>query len=114
MSIIQPAILDTQVNDLGIGVDLPDVVRFGVPVSVTATSLDDDPSLPIHVVCEGEDGQVFGGPKLMHATGDGRYRAAIDRLSAGGWRITVRSATPGRPVKPVSDWTLVLNPDAVQ
>jgi pimeloyl-ACP methyl ester carboxylesterase len=99
---------------LRIGVDLPDVAQPGVPVSIEATSLDGDPSLPLHVVCEGEDGQVFGSPKLMHATGDGRYRATIDGLPAGGWRITVRSATPARPVEPVSDWTLALNPDAAQ
>jgi len=101
-------------SGLRIGVDLPDVVQPGVPISIEATSLDGDPSLPLHVVCEGEDGQVFGSPKLMRATGDGRYLATIDGLPAAGWRITVRSATPARPIEPVSDWTLVLNPDAVR
>jgi len=97
---------------LRIGVDLPDFVRIGASVSVEATSQEGDPTLPLHVVCEGEDGQVVDSPKLMRATGDGRYRATVDGLPAGGWRITVRSATPARPVEPVSDWTLVLNPDA--
>jgi len=46
-------------------------------------------------------------PKLMRATGDGRYHANIDALPEGAWRITVQSATPARPAEPVSDWVLV-------
>ena len=60
-----------------------------------------------------EDGLAFGSPKLMRATGDGRYQTTIDGLPEGAWRVTVQSATPARPVEPVSDWVLVLKPDAV-
>ena len=95
-----------------IGVALPEVVQMGQPISVAATSVDGDPSLPLHVICEGETGDVFGPPKLMRATGDGRYQATIDGLPEGAWCITVRSATPARPVEPVSDWILVWSPDA--
>lgn len=96
-----------------IGVDVPDVVQLGSSVPIEATSQDGDPTLPLHVVCDGEDGLAFGSPKLMRATGDGRYRANIDALPDGAWRITVQSATPARPVEPVSDWVLVWKSEAV-
>jgi hypothetical protein len=95
-----------------IGVGVPDVVQFGSSVPIEAKSQDGDPTLPLHVVCDGEDGLAFGSPKLMRATGDGRYHANIVALPEGAWRITVQSATPARPVEPVSDWVLVLKPDA--
>jgi hypothetical protein len=50
----------------------------------------------------------------MNPTGNGRYHATIGGLPEGAWRITVQSATPARLVEPVSDWTLVWNPDATQ
>jgi pimeloyl-ACP methyl ester carboxylesterase len=93
-----------------IGVDVPDIVMAGSSLRVEATSIDEDPSLPLHVTCEGEDGQAFGSPKLMRATGDGRYHATIDGIPEGAWRVTVRSATPARPVEPVSDCVLVFDP----
>ena len=89
-----------------IGVDIPDVVQLGSSIPIEATSQDGDPTLPLHVVCNGEDGLAFGSPKLMRTTGDGRYHANIDAFE-GGWRSTVQSATPARPVEPVSDWVLV-------
>jgi hypothetical protein len=45
----------------------------------------------------------------MRATGVGRYHAKIDAVPEGAWRLTVQSATPSRPVEPVSDWVLVWN-----
>jgi hypothetical protein len=63
------------------------------------------------VICQDEDGRDHGAPLLMHALGDGRYLAEIDRLPEGAWRVTVQSATPARQVEPVSDWTLVCNPN---
>jgi hypothetical protein len=96
-----------------IGVDVPDVVQLGSSIPIEATSQDGDPTLPLHVVCDGEGGLAFGSPKLMRATGDGRYHANIDALPEGAWRITVQSATPARPVEPVSDWVLVWKSDAV-
>jgi hypothetical protein len=95
-----------------IGVDLPDIVQLGDPVPIQVASKDGDPSLPLHVICEGEDGQAFGSPIIMRATGDGRYHATVEGLPEGAWRITIRSATPARPVEPVSDWVLVWNPNA--
>lgn len=93
-----------------IGVDIPDAVQVGHEVTIEAESKDDDPTLPLHVVCEGEDGRPFGNPKLMRPIGDGRYHATIDNLPEGAWRVTVRSASPARPIEPVSDWLLVWNP----
>jgi pimeloyl-ACP methyl ester carboxylesterase len=96
-----------------IGVDVPDVVEFDSALVIEATSKDGDPSLPLHVICVSEDGLPFGTPKLMRAIGDGRYQAKIEGLPQGAWRVTVQSATPARPVEPVSDWVLVLKSDAV-
>jgi hypothetical protein len=93
-----------------IGVDMPDAVQIGQNVTIEAESKDGDSTLPLHVVCEGEDGRLFGSPKLMRASGDGRYHAIIDNLPEGAWRFTVQSASPARPVEPVSDWLLVWNP----
>jgi hypothetical protein len=97
-----------------IGADFPDVVQPGAGVTIDATSLDGDPTLPLHVICEGEDGHAVGSPMLMDAMGDGRYRATISDLPEGAWRITVCSPTPVRPVDPVSDWMLVVNPETAQ
>jgi hypothetical protein len=96
-----------------IGVDLPDLVELGSALPIEVTSAQGDPRLPLHVVCRGEDGRDYGKPILMRPSGDGRYHAKIDGLPEGAWRITVQSATPARPVDPVSDWTLVWNAGAV-
>jgi hypothetical protein len=95
-----------------IGVDIPDIVQLGRPLPIDAISKDGDPTLPLHVVCEGEDGQAFGSPKLMRPMGDGRYLATIDGLPEGAWRLTVRTATPARQVEPVTDWIVVSNRNA--
>ncbi|MGY8704597.1 hypothetical protein RAD16_02480 [Bradyrhizobium sp. 18BD] len=93
-----------------IGVDIPELVPLGSPVRIEASSKDGDQSLPLLVVCEGEEGHTTVSPTLMRPTVDGRYSATINGLAEGAWRITVRSATPKRPVEPVSDWILVWNP----
>ena len=94
-----------------ISIAIPDLVEIGDSVHVEAVSKDGDSTLPLHVVCQGEDGQHYGVPILMRATGDGIYRAKIDGLPTGAWRVTVQSATPTRSVEPVSDWLLVWNTD---
>jgi pimeloyl-ACP methyl ester carboxylesterase len=96
-----------------LGLDVPAVVGVGDPILISAMAPDGDPTLPLHVLCDGEDGQAFGAPILMRAMGHGRYQTKIDDLPEGAWRITIQSATPVRPVEPVSDWILVWNPDSV-
>jgi hypothetical protein len=92
-----------------IGVDIPDVVQLGSHIPIEATSQDADPTLPLVVVCHGENGVVFGDQKMMRPIGDGRYQTTIDSPPEGAWRLTVQSATLARPVEPVSDWVLVWN-----
>jgi len=97
-----------------ISLDIADAVQLGNPLLIKVVSKDGDPSLPLHVVCQGEDEQPFGNPILMRPIGNGGYQARVDGLPEGAWRITVRSATPRRPVDPVSDWMLVWNPENSQ
>jgi hypothetical protein len=96
-----------------IGVEVPDLIEASSAIPIAATSKEGDPALPLHVVCEGEEGREHGDPILMRPTGDGRYHSKIDGLPEGAWRITVQSATPSRPVESVSDWILVWNPATV-
>jgi len=96
----------------GIGLDIPAIVEAGKTIPIEVTSQDGNPTLALHVVCHGEDGQPRGNPKPMKPLGDGRYQAKMDELSEGAYRITVQSSTPARPIDPVSDWTLVWNADA--
>jgi hypothetical protein len=93
----------------GIGLDIPAIVEAGKTVPVDVVSQDGNPTLALHVVCHGEDGQLRGNPKLMKALGGGRYHAKLDDLPEGAFKITVQSATPARPIDSVSDWTLVWN-----
>ena len=96
----------------GIGLNLPAFVEAGRPIPIEVSSADGNPTLALHVVCHGEDGQPRGGPKLMKALGDGRYQAKLNDFPDGAYRITVQSATAAKPIDPVSDWTLVWNANA--
>ncbi len=97
----------------GIGLDIPAIVESGNTVPVDVVSQDGNPTLALHVVCHGEDGQPQGNPKLMKPLGDGRYQTKFDNLPEGAFKITIQSATPAKPIDPVSDWTLVWNAAAV-
>jgi predicted secreted protein len=55
----------------GIGLDVPAIMEAGKTVPVDVISQHGNPTLALHVVCHGEDGQPRGIPKLMKAQGDG-------------------------------------------
>jgi pimeloyl-ACP methyl ester carboxylesterase len=93
----------------GIGLDVPPILEVGETLPVEVTSNDGNPTLALHAICHGEDGQPRGNPKLMKALEDGRYQVKLDELPEGAYRITIQSATPTKPIDPVSDWTLVWN-----
>jgi hypothetical protein len=93
----------------GIGLDIPAIVEAGKTIPVEVISQDGNATLALHFVCHGEDELPRGNPKLMKALGDGRYHAKLDDLPQGAYRTTVQSATPAKPIDPVSDWTLVWN-----
>jgi pimeloyl-ACP methyl ester carboxylesterase len=96
----------------GIGLKVPEVIEAGQTIPIEATSQDGNPSLALHALCHGEDGEPRGIPKLMRPLGEGLYSAKFDGLPEGGYRFTIRSATPARPIEPVSDWCLVWNESA--
>jgi len=93
----------------GIGLEVPAIAEAGKTVPVNVTSNDGNSTLALHALCQGEDGQPRGNPKLMKAFGEGRYQAKFDDLPEGAYKITVRSATPAKPIDPVSDWTMMWN-----
>lgn len=101
--------LGKSMGGTGIGLDIPAIMEAGRTVPVDVISRDGNPTLALHVVCHGEDGQPRGNPKLMKALGEGRYHTKLDNLHEGAYRITVRSATSAKPIDPVSDWTLLWN-----
>lgn len=105
--------LGRSMGGTGIGLDIPAIVETGNTVPVEVVSQDGNSTLALHVVCQGEDGQVRGKPKLMRALGDGHYHAKLDDLPEGAYRVTVQSATEAKSIDPVSDWALVWNAAAI-
>jgi Lecithin:cholesterol acyltransferase len=97
----------------GIGLDIPAIVEAGNAVPVDVVSRDGNPTLALHVVCHGENGQPRGNPKPMKPLGKGLYHTVLEDLPEGAFKITVQSATPAKPLDPVSDWTLVWNAASV-
>jgi hypothetical protein len=91
----------------GIGLDVPPLAKAGEAISIEVKSQDRNPSLALHASCRGEDNELRGKPKLMRPRGDGSYGALFEGLPQGGYRFTVRSATPAKPIEPVSDWCVV-------
>ena len=70
-----------------IGVDMPTWCKLAHLYRSRRYRKDGDPSLPLHVVCDGEDGQKHWQSRFScDATGDGRYHAKIDGLPEGAWR----------------------------
>ncbi len=88
-----------------IGVDMPDMFAVGQNLKVTAFSEDEDPTLPlkVNITNEQNSGTI---DVLMRSIGDGVYSGTISDLSAGAYRVTVRSASPQRPVDEVTNITL--------
>jgi hypothetical protein len=98
--------------ETGLGLDIPAIIEAGKAFPIEVTSSDGNSNLALHIICEDENGVAKCNPKLMKAFGAGRYRVSLGGLPEGAYRITARSATPARPVAPVSDWTLVLDANA--
>jgi hypothetical protein len=93
------------------GVDLPDVVPHGSPLVVTATSATGDTSLPLRAEINDESGAKVAS-KLLRNIGKGRYEGRFDALPPGLATVTVKSATPGRPLDPVIGMTIVWDDQA--
>jgi hypothetical protein len=50
--------------------------------------------------------------KLLRNVGEGRYEAQFDALPPGLATITVKSATPARPLDPVTGMTIIWDDQA--
>jgi hypothetical protein len=98
----------------GIGLEVPALVEAGELIAIEAKSQDGNPTLALHALCHGEDGQPRGKRTLMRPLGDGSYIAKFDGLPEGGYRFTVQSATPTKPIGSVSDWSLVWDNSAAR
>ena len=82
--------LGRSMGGTGIGLDIPAIVETGNTVPVEVVSQDGNSTLALHVVCQGEDGQVRGNPKLMRALGDGHYHAKLDDLPEAELQFSLR------------------------
>jgi pimeloyl-ACP methyl ester carboxylesterase len=90
----------------GIGLDVPELVKAGEPLTIEARSQLGNMALALQAHCHGEDGAPRSKPVLMRPLGDGSYSAKFAGFPEGAYRFTVQSATPARPIEPVSDWCL--------
>jgi type III restriction enzyme len=93
--------------------------RIELPEERLTAEFNDDSFLELTPVgaTETQNSGIIGERadlNLVH-TGDVRPSqvANLDDLPQGAYRITAQSATPARPIDPVSDWTLVWNAAAV-
>jgi len=103
--------LDRFMGGTGLGLHIPDLIAAGTPLPVEVISTQGEAKFALTIICQGQDGRVYGnGPLLMRPAGDGRYHATLSDLPEGAYKITVQSATPARPLDPVSDWTVVWTP----
>jgi len=91
------------------GLELPEVVTAGHPLLARVTSPAGDETLPLRATAFGEDGRELEG-RLMRNIGSGTYEATFADLPPGQVTVRIGSATPNRPLDPVTGMTLVWDP----
>lgn len=95
-----------------IGLELPDLIQAGEPLEIAVTAEDSTLALSA-TVSPHDNSAVVASAELLENLGGGRYRTRFDNLAPGTYQVTVASASPAVPVDPVSDITIVWQPDAV-
>ncbi|WP_197041892.1 lipase/acyltransferase domain-containing protein [Sandarakinorhabdus oryzae] len=88
------------------GLELPEVVQAGQSLPVTVTSSTGDGSLPLRVHLLDEQGTELDS-QLLRNLGGGRYQAIFEDIAPGQVSVRVASATPTRPLDPVTGLTIV-------
>ncbi|MFI7466884.1 esterase/lipase family protein [Nonomuraea sp. NPDC049646] len=96
-----------QGRELGLGLDLPELVPMGEAVPIEVEAADNRLAL-IASAAHYETGEIVRG-LLLRNLGDGRYATDLILPKPGAWRVTV--SAPGRiPVEPVSDIVMAVDP----
>lgn len=90
------------------GLDLPEIVSAGERLKVSVVSPSGDTTLPLRANLMDEIGNERDS-FLMRNLGDGRYFAMFEDVPPGLVSVTVASATPHRPLSPVTGCCLVWN-----
>jgi hypothetical protein len=88
------------------GLDLPEIIQAGEPLTVTAISPSGDRTLPLRVYLLDDSGSEVGSG-LMQNLGQGRYEARFENIGPGLISVRVGSATPARPLDSVTGVTMV-------
>lgn len=90
------------------GLELPDVIQAGEPLTVTAISAIGDHTLPLRAVLLNDEG-IEIADHLMRDLGHGLYKEKFADVPPGLISVRVESATPRRPLDPVVGMTIVWN-----
>jgi hypothetical protein len=93
------------------GLELPEIVQAGEPFSVRAVSANGDSRLPLRAHLMNEEGSEIDS-RLMQNLGAGRYEASFEDIAPGQVSVRVGSATPARPLAPVTGMAIVWDADA--
>jgi hypothetical protein len=91
------------------GLELPEVISAGEALVARVTSPAGDETLPLRAIVFGEDGRSLES-RLMRNVGSGNYEATFADVPPGQVVARVESATPNRPLHPVTGMTLVWDP----
>jgi len=88
------------------GLDLPEVLQAGEPLTCTLTSPIGDASLPLRATLFDETGSEIVSC-LMRNLGGGRYQAQFEDIPPGqGVKVRIASASQDAPLDPVSGMSL--------
>jgi len=88
------------------GLDVPEMIQAGEPLTVTAISANGDTTLPLRAHLLDEGGNEVG-KCLMRNLGQGRYEAQFENIGPGLALVRVGSAAPAIPLNPVTGATIV-------
>jgi pimeloyl-ACP methyl ester carboxylesterase len=95
-----------------LGITMPHLVVAGECLTVDVEADEETLALNVTVCCH-DAVNLVKPPVLLNNLGEGHYRAMLSDLPPGTYQVTVASAVPTLPLHPVSDVTIVWDPNAI-